>query len=88
MHVEAMLARSAVLIRAMVLMVEPKAMMTMTVIKMRVMDVTFLIVIVSMNEEAREDTRSDCIGHADGRRECERQHDGPSEDRVASAYSF
>ena len=87
-HVEAVLARSTLLIRSMVLMVDSKAMVIMAVIKMCVMDVTFLIFIVGMNEKAREDTRSDCIGHADGRRECERQDDGPSEGRVASAYSF
>ena len=83
MHMEAVLA--PVLI-SMVLMMESKAMVIMVVIS--VMDVTVLIVIVGMNEEAREDTRSDSTGHADGRRECERQDDGPSEDRVASAYSF
>jgi len=79
---------ATVLISSMVLMKESKAMVITSMIKMCVMDVTVLIVFVGMNEEAREDARSDSTGHADGRRECERQDDGPSEDRVASAYSF
>ena len=82
---EAVLARIAVLIRSMVLMVESKAMVIIAVIEM---GMTVLIVIVGMNEKAREDTRSDSTGHAESRRECKRQDDGPSEDRVASAYSF
>lgn len=65
-----------------------KSVVIMAVMKMSVVDVTFLIMIVGMNEKAREDARSDGVGHADGRRECERQDDGPSEHRVASAYSF